>query len=66
MHRLNNWLKKKTPKQLLFMLILLYLVVIIVVGVFYILGKINLIETVITYAILVAAIVPLIHQQGRK
>lgn len=66
MHRFNNWLKQKTPKQLLFMLILLYLVVIIVVGLFFILGRINLVEAAITYAILAAAIVPVIHQQGRK
>ena len=66
MHKLSNWLKNKSPKQLLFMLLLLYLVVIIVVGIFFILGRINLVETAITYGILVFALVPLVHQQGRK
>lgn len=66
MHKLSNWLKNKSPKQLLFMLLLLYLVVIIVVGIFFILGRINLVETAITYGILFFALVPLVHQQGRK
>lgn len=66
MNKLSNWLKNKSPKQLLLLLILLYLVVILVVGVFFLLGRINLVETAITYGILLMALVPLVHQQGRK
>ena len=59
----DKWLEKckqLTPAKLKRNLIILYGVVLLVAGIFYVIGRINLIEIAITYIILAFCIVPVL------
>lgn len=59
----EKWIEKckhMTPAKLKRNIILLYVLVLIVAGIFYIIGRINLIEIAITYIILAFCIVPVL------
>ncbi len=56
--RLIKKLSDKSPKQMFTAVVMLYVFVILVVSVLFLIGRMNIVEVAITFALLVMAFVP--------
>ncbi len=58
-NRMVKRLSGKSPKQFFMMVVGLYLLVILVVSVLFLIGRMNIVEVAVTFALLALAFIPI-------
>mgnify|MGYP006873043740 CR=1 FL=1 len=58
-NRLTRRLSDRSPKQIFMSVVMLYIFVILVVSVLFLVGRMNIVEVAITFALLLLAFIPI-------